>query len=188
MVMETILGSIPTVMFSVSITDILNRWNEAGVFSYVIPFLLIFAVVYGILEKSGLFNAKTGKGEDTKPNHAVHGTIAVAVALLSLQFDFVSSFFATIFPRFGVGLAIFLVLIIFIGLFYDPTDDRGGFLAVGVVIAIAIALWSISSWQFWGDNYFLGSWFEDNFWAIAIGLIMVGAIYLIVRPEKEKTK
>ena len=35
-----------------TITEILNIWNDLGVFSYVIPFLLIFAIIYAILEKS----------------------------------------------------------------------------------------------------------------------------------------
>jgi len=184
MVIETILSSIPTSMFTISVTDILNRWNEMGAFSYILPFLLIFAVVYGILEKSRMFDVKEGEGK-YKPNHAVHGTIAVAVGLLALQFDFVPTFFATVFPRFGVGLAIFLVFIILTGLFYSEKDDRGNFLVIGVIIAIAITLWALSSWDFWGDQWGLGFWFQENFWAILIGIIVVVAIYLIVKPEKE---
>ena len=41
----------------VSITDVLNTWADLGVFSYVIPFLLIFAVVYAILEKTKILGA-----------------------------------------------------------------------------------------------------------------------------------
>jgi hypothetical protein len=181
MVIESLLTP-GIAMFSVSITDLLNKWNEMGVFSYVLPFLLIFAVVYGILEKSGLFDSKSGS--TTKPNHAVHAVIAVAVGLLALQLDFVSTFFQVIFPRFGVGIAIFLVLIILTGLFYKDTDDRGSFLAIGVTLAVAIALWALSSWDYWGDEWQLGYWFQDNFWAIVIGIIVVVSIYLIVKPDK----
>ena len=35
-----------------TITDVLNVWSEMGIFSYVIPFLLIFAIVYAILDKT----------------------------------------------------------------------------------------------------------------------------------------
>lgn len=180
MVIESLITS-QVAMFSVSITELLNKWNDMGVFSYVLPFLLIFAVVYGILEKSGLFN--TGK-EHTTPNHAVHAVIAVAVGLLALQLDFVSTFFQVIFPRFGVGIAIFLVLIILVGLFYNETDDRSSMLVVGASIAVAVALWALSSWDYWGDEWQLGYWFQDNFWAIVIGIIVAVSIYLIVKPDK----
>ena len=37
--------------------------------------------------------------------------IALAVAFMSLQFDVVSMFFSELFPRFGVGLSIILVIL-----------------------------------------------------------------------------
>ena len=60
--------------------------------------MLIFALVFGILIKTQIF----------KDNKAVNGIIALAVAFMALQFDFVPTFFAQIFPRLGIGLAIIL--------------------------------------------------------------------------------
>ena len=94
---------------AMTITDVLNSWNDIGVFSYVIPFLLIFAVVYAILQKSGVLG----------DNKTIDAIVAAAIGLLSLQLDFVATFFAVIFPRFGIGIAIFLVALIFIGFFYN---------------------------------------------------------------------
>ena len=113
---------------AVTVTDILNQWNQIGVFSYVIPFLLIFAVIFAILQKTKIL---TGEHE----NKGLLAIISIAVSLLALQFDMVSIFFAVIFPRFGIGLSIFLVLLILLGFFYDGTgfvaatlsDDRGHF-------------------------------------------------------------
>ena len=85
-----------------TVTDVLNVWNDLGVFSYVIPFLLIFAVVYAILDKSKILGDNTTIG----------AIVAAAIGLLALQFDFVPEFFAVIFPRFGIGISIFIVLII----------------------------------------------------------------------------
>ena len=81
-----------------SITDVLNIWNEMGVFSYVIPFLLIFAVVFAILKKTGMLSSRSadGKGDD---NNGILAIISVAIGLLALQFDFVAEFFSIIFPR-----------------------------------------------------------------------------------------
>ena len=87
--------------FGYTITDILNIWADYGVFAYALPFLLIFAIVFGILSKTDIL----GK------NKGVQATIALAVGLLSLQFDYVTNFYATIFPYAGIGISILLVAI-----------------------------------------------------------------------------
>ena len=91
------------------IADTLNQWEQAGVFSYMIPFLLIFAVVYGILNKMNLFG-------DSK-NKQINGIISLGVALMAIQFDVVLIFFQDIFPRVGIAIAGILVFIILMGLF-----------------------------------------------------------------------
>src|SRR3989344_2867821 len=94
--------------------EILAKWQEIGVFSYILPLLLIFALIFGILTKMSLLG----------DNKAVNAIIALAVGLMSLQFDFVPRFFSEIFPRLGIGLAILLVLLILTGLFWSNEDSQ----------------------------------------------------------------
>lgn len=159
------------------ITNVLNVWQQMGVFSYVIPFLLIFAVVFGILMKSKIM------GE----NKAVNAIIALAIGLLALQFELVSTFFGTIFPRFAVGLSIFLVLILLAGLFYDDTSpkQKGAFYAIGVVIAIAVIIWALANWDTYTGSYMIGSWIYNNFWTLIVGLIVVGGIGAVIAFSKK---
>ena len=98
---------------AVTVTDILNQWDQIGVFSYVIPFLLMFAVIFAILQKTKIL---TGSDQENKGLLAI---ISISISLLALQFDLVPAFFGIIFPHFGVGLSIFLVLLILLGFFYD---------------------------------------------------------------------
>ena len=151
------------------ITDVLNQWAAAGVFSYVLPFLLIFAVVFGVLAKSKIL------GE----NATINAIIALAIGMLSLQFDFVSTFFATIFPKFGIGLAVFLVVILLAGLFYDSEKNKGAFMVIGISVGVAVIIWAFSNWDFWRDQFFIGPWVEENFWTIVI-LIAIGVIFFLV--------
>ena len=154
------------------IGNILAQWQAAGVFSYVLPFLLIFALTFGLLIRVGLFTTKDASGE--KSNKSINAIIALAVALMALQFDFVSIFFSEIFPRFGVALSIILVIIILGGLF-TPTDSKwfswGLILVVFVIIGIVI----FSSLESFGYN--AGYWWRNNLgsllgWAVLIGLII----------------
>jgi hypothetical protein len=83
-----------------AIGNMLYQWEQAGFFSYVLPFLLIFALIFGILSRLRIFTRK----EEGKPNNAINAILAFVVALMSLQFDFVPQFFSEVFPRLGVGL------------------------------------------------------------------------------------
>ena len=160
--------------WSVSITEILNTWDAMDVFAYVIPFLLIFAVVFAILQKTKLLGDK---------NNAVQAIVALAVAMLSLQFDFVSTFYAEIFPRFGVGLAIFLVVILFIGFFYSDADGNPtkAMQWIGWVIGVGVIIWALTSWNFWAANWSVGWWIEEYFWPLIILGAVVGAIVAVVK-------
>ncbi|NPE27214.1 hypothetical protein HNV12_04400 [Methanococcoides sp. SA1] len=162
-----------------TITEVLNIWNDIGVFSYVIPFLLIFAVVFAILKKTKILSSGTDE------NNGILAIISVALGLLSLQFDFVSEFFAVIFPRFGIGLSLFLVLIIFIGFFApDRVADKGLKGSwIGFIIGIGTVIWALSEWDQWNNVGGFGGWFGENIWAL---LILGGIIAVIVVVAKGK--
>jgi len=161
-----------------AIGNLLFQWEQAGVFSYVLPFLLIFAMVYGLLNKLNFF----GKKADTegKTTRGINIVIAVAVALMSLQFDLVNIFFAEIFPKFGVGIAVLVVLFLMVGLFYQGDKDRSTFYIIGLVLGVATLLWTISNWNFWGDYFGIGWWLQDNITIVFIGIAMAIAFAVVV--------
>jgi len=118
--------------FAVNIGTILNAWDQAGVFKYVLPFLLIFAIVFGILATSRIL------GE----NKGVMTVVALAVGLLALQFEIVPQFFATIFPIAGIGLAVLLVAMIIMGLampnFQSDKAIKWVFFGLATIIALIV--------------------------------------------------
>ena len=82
-----------------SFGNVLSQWEQLGVFTYVLPFLLIFALIFGILQKVKIFQESKG----------INAVIAVSTALMALQFNFVPLFFSDIFPQLGIGLSIVLI-------------------------------------------------------------------------------
>src|SRR3989344_3665538 len=95
-----------TLGYGGDIGNLLDQLAQTGFFSYILPFLLIFALVFGLLSRTRIFEDKS-----------INGIISLVVALMALQFNFVSVFFAEIFPRLGIGLAVILVLLIIISFF-----------------------------------------------------------------------
>ncbi|MEM4330675.1 MAG: hypothetical protein QW273_01550 [Candidatus Pacearchaeota archaeon] len=158
-----------------SITNALNKLNELGVFSYVLPFMIIFALVFGLLQKTKILGDKDVKG--------INAVIAAGIAGISLMFDTVPTFFSVIFPKFGVGLAIFLVLLIMLGFFYS--DGKGNFSSlkwVGWVIGIGVLLWTLNEWDWFGSfQGSFGVFLEDYLPLIILVLLIIFGINLVVK-------
>lgn len=160
-----------------TITDILNQWQQYGVFSYLFPFLIIFAVVFAILQKSKIL----GDPATSKNVTAINAVVAIAVGFLSLLNDSVSTFFATLFPKFGIALAVFLVLLILLGFM----NKQGEASWVGWVLGIGVLIWAWSQWEdVFSTSFDIKQFFQDYFWGIILIVGLGGLIYWIVKGEQ----
>jgi hypothetical protein len=169
------------------IGTLLTQWEQAGVFSYMLPFLLIFALVFGLLSKINIF----GNAQDANKGKGINAIIAVAVALMALQFDVVSVFFAEIFPRMGVALSIILVLLVVGGLFIPTNKENNWFLVIlSVIVFIIIATVVFNSMDAlgWLSNI---PWLE-NIWnqysSIIIFVAVIIAVIVAATHEKNPAK
>jgi hypothetical protein len=164
------------------VTEALNKMNELGVFSYVLPFMIIFAIIFGLLQKTKIF----GPEEKAKGINAI---IAVGIGLLSLMYDTVPVFFANIFPKFGVGLAVFLVLVISLGFFFINSEGKmdSKMNWIGWVIGIGVVLWALEEFQWFGGfgggsfGFFLSEYFPA---IVVLGLIIAGIVAVVGGNKK----
>ena len=156
-----------------TIGNTLAQWEQAGFFSYLLPFLLIFAVVFGVLTRSKIF------GESNK---GVGTIISLAVALMALQFDFVPVFFSEIFPRLGVGLAVILVAIILLGIFATKSQ-MGTFFWLGAVVGVVVLIKS-----FGASGWTSGVWFSDNWMNIILAVLILFGIIAVIGGGGSKEK
>lgn len=153
--------------------DVLNYWQRIGVFTYILPFLLVFAVVFGIITKTTIL------GE----NRAVHAIIALAIGLLSLVGDYVPNFFQVITPYLGVGLSILLVGIVLLGLFYQEVPWIQKLLVwVGIVIFLVIVYSALSNTGFAGNNV----WNEYGPAIVTVGIIAAMIALIVALGGKKK--
>jgi hypothetical protein len=158
-----------------SLADILYQWESMGIFDFVLPFLLVFAIVFGIL------SATKFMGE----NRAVYVIISVVIGLLSLRYQyFFSAFLSELFPRLGIGLAIIMALLILVGLFIAKDESRYwgyGLAAIGFVIALVIVLQTFDALGY--GNY--GGMGSDAIGFIILGLLLAGMIIAVAVSGRE---
>ena len=145
------------------IGNLLASWENAGVFTYLLPFLLIFAMIFAILSRMQIF----------KENRAVNGIVALVVGLMALQFEFVPRFFSEVFPRLGVGLSIILVVLILTGMFIDPKKSglMWSLFGVGGLVAIFVLLNTSSSLGWTSGTFFAENW--PNLVPVILVLVLV---------------
>ena len=145
--------------------EIFDSWEKIGFFDLLFPFLLIFALVFGILTRIKLF----------KDNKAVNVIIALGIALMSLQFEGGPRFFSEIFPRLGIGLIVILVLLILTGLFADPDSPLINYVLLGISVIVAIVVLVQTAGSFGWSS---GQWWMNN-WPMIAGVIVI-LIFVIV--------
>lgn len=158
--------------------DLLNQLEQYGFFQYVLPFLLIFAVVYAILTKIPVFIDNKGAAV----------VVAIAIGFLSLQLNFVPAFFQTIFPNLGIGLSILLAALILAGAFIssDDTSFKWIFFGLGALIFIFVVSASLSSYQFSGSWQWTG-WWANYGGLVVFALILAGVIVAVVISNRTGT-
>lgn len=157
------------------IGDLLNYWEEAGFFSYVLPFLLIFALVYAIIGNMKLFGQSKG----------VSAVIALCVGLLSLQFDVVPLFFSEIFPRVGIALSVILAILIITGLFLDERQKWTKYMLLGMsLIVMFIVLFQQAYSGFWYDIFYFFD--AQTFSWLMLLLVVIVLVLAIVKPGFKK--
>ena len=158
-----------------SLGDVMNSWANQGVFAYGLPFLLIFAIIFGILSKSKLLG----------DNKGVQATIALAIGLLALQFNLVTDFYATIFPYAGIAIAILVVAVILMGMMSAEMPDatKYTFFGIGAVLFVVVLFTSLSDFSYFGG---FGYGWADAWPAILAGIVFLGIMAWVIFGGKGK--
>ena len=161
---------------AISLVDILAQWEYYGVFDILLPFLLIFAVVFGIMSSTKFL------GE----NKGVYVVVAFTIGLISLRWRyFVSDFMSEIFPRLGVGLAVLMTILILVGIFIARDESRywgWGLASIGFIIAIVVVYQSF-------DRLGLSTWGygDDSVGMIILAVLLIGVIIAIAASGSHKS-
>jgi len=159
-----------------TIGNMFDVWHQMGFFSYIIPFLLIFAFMFGILLKLNLF----------KDNKIINAIISLAVGLIAIQVPAVSNFFSVIFPNLGIALAVILVIFIVIGLFLSNVDkDKDkwiNYILLGIAAIIVIVV-LVNTAE--GLGWPAGQWWLDNWSMIVAVIVIVGLVIAMIVSSKK---
>ena len=154
-------------------------WFESvGGFDIILPFLLIFALVFALMEKVQLFGDK---------RRNIHVIVALVAGFLVVSQPNLVYLIQGFIPRVAMFILVVLMGLLVMGMFGLKGEKFTGWpLGVAVVVAIIAIIWSLSAatsayyWPFYGilTPY-------DIAWLIAIGVFIL-VLWLIVKEPKDE--
>ena len=180
----------------VGFADLLNIARNIGFFEFYLPFVLTFAIVYGILEKAKIFGEKSRN---------INLIIALVFSLYVIGFtpvgttvaQFLSTFFTdislTLFTLLGLGM----VLVVLVGISGHEWSDMKSIkyiLPIGLLLGILLVIGAfISSGGlsiFPGINISGGGFFglglsDQDIVILVIVFLTVLVIWWLTKPEKK---
>ncbi|MCH7567861.1 MAG: hypothetical protein IIA87_00395 [Nanoarchaeota archaeon] len=165
------LGDLPVwFMQSYSFQRVMDQLTDLGLFDFILPFLLIFAVIFGVLSYMKMFG----------DNRGVNVLIALVIGLLAVRWQVYTDFLNIISPKLGIGLVILLILVILIGLFV-PKGAKAtvGWILVSIGFIIFLVIMA-QTYEILSPGYGGGFLTEDLAGYLILVALLVGVVVAVV--------
>jgi len=153
-----------------------------GVFDIILPLIMIFTIVYAVLERTKIF------GPDKKSINAV---IAIAVSFMAMQNLYITSFFKILFAQVALGLAILVALVIITGLLMGSKNTHSWKFII-TILGFMVFVWMFSraadEYQMYYGVYAFGIFTSDWWAANASWLILLAIVAIVVIAVTSSSK
>jgi len=179
--------------------NVIVFFEKIGIYDVVLPFLLVFTIVFAILEKSKVLGTEK-IGDEVYPRKNLNAMAAFVIGFMVIA----SAQLVEAITRISANVVILLLLAVFflmlVGTFFPSKEEvvlkgwwRNSFMVimfVGIVFVFLAAI-KTTSGQSWLDifwRWLTSFWTSTAVASIILMIIVVIFIYFIVTggPEKEK--
>jgi len=155
--------------------SVMQQWQSIGLFEIILPIILIFTIVFAILQRTKILGGI--KGTDT--------IVALVIGFFGISNPQVTAFFIPLFSHAAMGIAIILVFLLAMALIMPKMPSSWG--DITLIGGIAIFFWVLAraSDSYGGAIIFSSYWWANNGWWL-IPLILIGIlIAFVVKGESE---
>ncbi len=168
--------------------------QDFGLFDVVLPFLLIFAIIFAILEKTLIL----GKESDGAPKKNLNSIVALVVALLFVSANKAVNIISTALPNIALMIVIAVSFLLMLGVFwkteeFDFKDNESKwYVFFSIVMFIALALIFMGAYQVSPGVSLLTQAFNSIsggiLQSVLIGAVVLGVIIGIIVFVTKKPK
>ncbi len=145
-----------------------NILGSGGIYDFFLPFLLIFTIIFAVLEKVKLFGT-TASGKSRTNINIIVSLIIALITVVQTEIIFIINSYLS---RVGLFIVIALAFLLIIGLFGADVEGgfKGGTLAFFFIVAIIAVIWALAPT--------LG--YDLPFWAYVTGTDFIAIAGLII--------
>ena len=166
-----------------TLSNAIDFFRAFGFFDIILPFLLVFTIVFAILEKTKIL------GEDRSNLNAM---VAFVIGLLFVGAIGLVSIIDQALPNVALFLIVILSFLMLFGAFvgadgikFENTWYKGGALFIVFIAVLAIFLDALG-WLNWILNYVNSSWDKTVIPTAIFFLIVLGAIWYVIGGGNKK--
>ena len=183
-----------------TLSNALEFLKAFGFFDVILPFLLVFAVIFGILEKTKIFGTEK-IGDIDYPKKNIDAIIAFVIALLVVAATKVVDAMELALPKIALLIVVVLSFVLLLGIFMEPEGVYKNlegfwkallmvlmFIAVILVFLSSIPANEDESWLEYSYNYVIDYWTGALVGSVVLFLLVVWAIMWITKPGKNGGK
>lgn len=177
--------------------DSLAFFDTIGLFDVVLPFLLVFTLVFGVLEKSKIFG--TEKGADGKTEYSrknLNAMVAFTTSFFVVASAQLVAIINVLVSRVALILVILIMFMILVASMHEQQENKGFSLdktyrnALTAVVLVAVILifmdgagWLQPLWL-----YVTSNWNSQVVGTVALFGIIVGFMVYVTKGPKAEAK
>ncbi|MFH1210008.1 MAG: hypothetical protein V1663_04435 [archaeon] len=185
------------------LANAIEFFKDFGLFDVVLPFLLVFTIVYAILEKTRLLGTVKVKDQGEVGNKNLNSMVAFVIGLLVVATANVVRAINESLPNIILLLVILVSFLILIGVFWktgemDFAGKHSGWykffmvvLFIGVLAIFLNAIYVTNEGKEYSLlivilDWIIKNWSGTIFASIIVLLVIIGAIVFITKGPKKK--
>jgi len=157
--------------------SLLDIWEGMGVFNVILPFLLIFTVVYAVLDKIHILGSKK----------APNAVVSLVVALLVIRSPYIIGLLNRFLPNIAMFLVIILMFLLMLGTFTGKKHQDWAY-GLAFLVSIVFVIWALAS-DYLGDFLGLPAWLSNLDETTKASILFIGIfvaiIFLVMREGGE---
>jgi hypothetical protein len=178
--------------------NVLEFLDTLGVYDVLLPFILVFAIMFAILEKSKVLGTET-KGDVTIPKRNINSLVAFVIAFFVVASSRIVAAINQALSHIVILLVATVFFLVLIGVFHkegEPIFLDGGWKTGGMIVMLvgivliflnAIRTKTGVSWLEWVWSYVIKNWNSTVVGTIIFLIIIIVGIVFITKGPATKS-
>lgn len=163
----------------IDFASIIGDLEAMGLYEVLLPFLLIFTIIFGVLEKTNIFG---------KESHKFNVVIALVAGFLIIRQQTLVALMNRFLPNVSMFVLILIAFLIILGVFGIQSDKwGGGLLFIAIIIGVVGGIWALTEAADYEGLVWLPDWLyitQDDIWWLVGIVAFIAVIWFMVSRKK----